>query len=109
MKALVLVGGFGSRLKPLTDNLPKPMMHLCGYPMVEHQVNALYEIGVRTVIFAIGYKPETMKDFVLKLENNYPDLKVHLSLEEVPLNTAGPIKLAEKHILKGTNLNFGIN
>ena len=106
MKALILVGGFGSRLKPLTDNIPKPMVHLCGYPMVEHQINALYEIGVRTIIFAIGYKPEKMKDFVNQLEVNYPGLKIHLSLEEVPLNTAGPIKLAEKHLLKNTNLDF---
>lgn len=107
MKALILVGGFGTRLKPLTETIPKPLVHFCGSPMVEHQINALYNIGVRTVILAIGYKPETMYQFVSNLNDKYPDLHVELSLEEKPLNTAGPIKLAEKHLLSNTNFNFG--
>ena len=76
--------------------------------MVEHQINALYNIGVRTVVLAIGYKPETMSSFVNELSSKYPGLEVKLSLEKVPLNTGGPIKLAEKHLLNNSQFNFGI-
>lgn len=107
MKALILVGGFGTRLKPLTDTLPKPLVRFCGSPMVEHQINALYKIGVRTVVLAIGYKPESMLPFVKELATRFPDLKVELSLEKTPLNTAGPIKLAEKYLLENTEFDFG--
>jgi mannose-1-phosphate guanylyltransferase len=77
--------------------------------MVEHQINALYNIGVRTVVLAIGYKPEAMGSFVEVVTQKYPDLQIKISLEEVPLNTAGPIKLAEKHLLEGSSFNFGIS
>ena len=107
MKALILVGGFGTRLKPLTNNIPKPLVHFCGAPMVEHQINALYNIGVRTVILAIGYKPETMAEFVGQLCYKYPGLQIKLSLEKVKLNTGGPIKLAEQYLLSDSKFNFG--
>jgi mannose-1-phosphate guanylyltransferase len=75
--------------------------------MVEHQINALYNIGVRTVVLAIGYKPDTMSEFVKGLVTKFPGLEVKLSLEKEPLNTAGPIKLAEKHLLADSDFDFG--
>lgn len=60
MKALILVGGMGTRLRPLTISLPKPLVSFCGFPMVEWQIKALVDIGVNKIILAIGYKEDLM-------------------------------------------------
>lgn len=60
MKALILVGGMGTRLRPLTISLPKPLVPFCGFPMVEWQIKALVNIGVTKIILAIGYKEDLM-------------------------------------------------
>lgn len=55
MKALILVGGFGTRLRPLTLTVPKPCVDFCNLPIVCHQIKALAEGGVKEVILAINY------------------------------------------------------
>jgi mannose-1-phosphate guanylyltransferase len=55
MKALILVGGFGTRLRPLTLSKPKPLVEFCNLPILEHQIIALKAVGVTEVVLAIGY------------------------------------------------------
>ena len=55
MKALVLVGGYGTRLRPLTFTKPKPLVEFINVPMMEHQVAALSKVGVTEIILAVGY------------------------------------------------------
>ena len=55
MKALVLVGGYGTRLRPLTFTKPKPLVEFINIPMMEHQVAALSRVGVTEIILAVGY------------------------------------------------------
>jgi mannose-1-phosphate guanylyltransferase len=55
MKALILVGGFGTRLRPLTFTCPKPVVELANVPVVAHQIEALAKVGVVEVILAIGF------------------------------------------------------
>lgn len=56
MKALILVGGYGTRLRPLTLTQPKPLVEFANKPMVLHQMEALASVGVDTVILAVSAK-----------------------------------------------------
>lgn len=99
MKALILVGGFGTRLRPLTLTVPKPLMDFCNLPILCHQIKALADAGVTEVILAINYQPEVMMKELENLEKEYK-IKITCSLEDVPMGTAGPIRLAKDLILK---------
>jgi mannose-1-phosphate guanylyltransferase len=61
MKALILVGGFGTRLRPLTLTLPKPLVPFANQPMVIHQIEALVKAGVDHVVLAVNYRAEIME------------------------------------------------
>jgi mannose-1-phosphate guanylyltransferase len=98
MKALILVGGFGTRLRPLTLTVPKPLVDFCNLPILCHQIQALAGAGVTEVILAINYQPEVMMKELTVLEKKY-NIKITCSLEDVPLGTAGPIRLAKELIL----------
>lgn len=64
MKALILVGGYGTRLRPLTFSRPKPLVEFCNMPIVEHQIAALVKVGVTEIILAIAYKAQEMLEFI---------------------------------------------
>ena len=87
-KALILVGGFGTRLRPLTLTKPKPLVEFCNLPIVEHQIKALKEAGVNVVVLAVSYKPEDMQDAIKEMEKKY-DIKLVISHETEPLGTGG--------------------
>ncbi|KAA8518946.1 hypothetical protein F0562_016280 [Nyssa sinensis] len=97
MKALILVGGFGTRLRPLTLSVPKPLVEFANKPMILHQIEALKAIGVTEVVLAINYQPEIMLNFLKEFEKKL-DIKITCSHETEPLGTAGPLALA-RHIL----------
>lgn len=98
MKAIILVGGFGTRLRPLTTHYPKSVVPFAGRPMVEWQIEALVNFGVTDIVLAIFYQEGAIKDFVGAMEKKYK-VKIHTSVETTPLNTGGPIKLAEKYLV----------
>ena len=100
MKALILVGGFGTRLRPLTLSCPKPLVHFCNKPMILHQIEALAAVGVTEVVLAVNYQPEKMMSFLEQQEKQL-GIKITTSLESEPLGTAGPIKLAQEHLDDG--------
>jgi mannose-1-phosphate guanylyltransferase len=60
MKALILVGGYGTRLRPMTLTVPKPLMDFGNKPILCHQIEALAKAGVQEVILAVNYQPEVM-------------------------------------------------
>ena len=68
MKALILVGGFGTRLRPLTLTVPKPLVDFANKPMIIHQIEALRDAGVDKVVLAINYRPGVMKEFIKEWE-----------------------------------------
>ena len=61
MKALILVGGYGTRLRPLTITCPKPLVDFANKPMVLHQVEALAAVGVTTIVLAVSYMPDDLQ------------------------------------------------
>lgn len=99
LKALILVGGFGTRLRPLTFTKPKPLVEFVNKPILLHQIEALKEVGVGEVILSINYSQEKMYDFLKESEKEY-GLKITCSKEDEPLGTAGSIGLAKDILLK---------
>lgn len=100
MKALILVGGYGTRLRPLTLSVPKPIVDFCNKPMILHQIEALVKVGVDEVVLAVNYRPEEMTVFLDKKQKEL-GITITISQEDEPLDTAGPIKLAEKYLNDG--------
>jgi len=96
---LILVGGFGTRLRPLTLTVPKPLVDFCNLPILCHQIQALAGAGVTEVVLAIGFQPEVLMKEIGNLEKKY-NVKITCSLEDEPMGTAGPIRLAKDIILK---------
>eukprot|EP01147_Barroeca_monosierra_P002393 gene2393-5340_t len=110
MKALILVGGYGTRLRPLTLSLPKPLVPFANLPIVMHQfiqVEALHKAGVDHVVLAVNYRAEIMED-EMRAHAERLGIKISISQEKEPLGTAGPLKLAES-ILKDGEPFFVLN
>lgn len=104
MKALILVGGYGTRLRPLTLSRPKPLVEFANKPMLLHQMEALVEAGVTQIVLAVSYRAEQMEK---ELSDEAKKLGVSLvfSHETEPLGTAGPLALA-KDILGASDEPF---
>jgi len=68
MKALILIGGFGTRLRPLTLSVPKPLVDFANKPVLCHQIEALAKAGVTDIILAINYQPEVMAEEIKAFE-----------------------------------------
>lgn len=108
MKALILVGGYGTRLRPLTLSYPKPLVEFCNKPMILHQIEALVEVGVKHVVLAVSYQKDMFDSMIekqLKEEEERLSIKISLSIETEPLDTAGPIALARDLLLDGEFAN----
>jgi len=88
--ALILAGGKGERLRPLTDTLPKPMVQVCGKPILLHQIEWLKAAGVTDVVFLAGYLWETIQDYFG--DGTDFGIRAHYSVEDSPLGRGGAIR-----------------
>ena len=91
MKAVILAGGEGSRLRPLTCTLPKPMAKILGKPIIEYIFDILCVSGVTDAAITLGYLPHIIEE---NYENGYKNLNLEFFREEEPLGTAGSVKIA---------------
>ena len=93
MKAVVMAGGEGSRLRPLTIRRPKPMVPIAGKPVMEHILNLLKRHGITDVVVTVQYLASNIEDYF----GNGSQMGMHItySREDVPLGTAGSVKNAE--------------
>ncbi|KAJ2497159.1 mannose-1-phosphate guanyltransferase [Coemansia sp. RSA 1972] len=108
MKALILVGGFGTRLRPLTLSVPKPLVDFANKPIILHQIEALVKAGVTDIVLAVNYKPEVMAAVLKKYEDEF-GIAITFSIEEEPLGTAGPLALARSVLGKDDSPFFVLN
>jgi len=108
MKALILVGGFGTRLRPLTLTLPKPLVEFGNKPMILHQVENLAAAGVTDIVLAVNYRPEIMVSALKKYKEKY-NVRITFSVETEPLGTAGPLALAKDILAKDDTPFFVLN
>jgi mannose-1-phosphate guanylyltransferase/phosphomannomutase len=97
MKAVIMAGGSGTRLRPLTCNLPKPMVPVGNKPMAEHVVNLLKKHDFRDIIFALHYLPDAIRDHFS--DGSEFGANISYSIEEgKPLGTAGCVKMVQDHL-----------
>lgn len=94
MKALFLAGGMGTRLKPLTDDLPKPMVPMMVKPLLERNMLKLKKCGVDEVIISTCYKSQKIEDYFG--DGTKIGLKINYICEDIPLGTGGAIKNTEE-------------
>ena len=113
MKAVILSGGIGSRLRPFTEIIPKPLLPVGEKSILEIQISNLVKYGFETIFFATNYKSEYIKNFFGDGSKYGVDL--HISKEDKPLGTAGPLclladKLNEPFLVVNgdilTNMNY---
>ena len=96
MKAMILAGGRGKRLRPITDYVPKPLVPLNNIPIIDWQIKYLKKFKVNEIIICTGYKTEMIEHF-LSMKDNF-GIKIRFSIEKSPLGTGGAIKQAGKFI-----------
>ena len=96
MKAMILSGGRGKRLRPLTDIIPKPLIKINKKPLIEWKINYLKKFGIKDIIICSGYKGKKIKKY-LSEKNNF-GCNIEYSVETKPLGTGGAIKKAIKNI-----------
>jgi mannose-1-phosphate guanylyltransferase len=89
---ILLVGGFGTRLKPLTDESPKPMLPVAGLPVTEHQILAAKKAGIHTLVLATSYLAEVFTPYFG--DGAKWGMKILYAVEKEPLGTGGAIRNA---------------
>ncbi len=96
MKAVVMAGGEGTRLRPLTSNQPKPMVPIVGKPCLEHILELLRSHGFREVVVTVAFLPQAIRSYFGDGENLGIDIQY--SVEESPLGTAGSVRHASERL-----------
>lgn len=87
-KAFILAAGLGTRLRPYTDTLPKPMVSICGKPMIDHIIDKLVDSGIQEIVVNLHHKGDILRRHLTKRK----DLKILFSEEEELLDTGGGVK-----------------
>jgi NDP-sugar pyrophosphorylase family protein len=96
MKGLILAGGKGTRLRPLTLNTPKPIVPVANAPFLLYQIDLMRSAGIHEVILSLSYQPRKIED-LLKDGMDY-GIHIRYAVENTPLGTGGAFKNAEEHI-----------
>lgn len=91
MKAVILAGGRGTRLRPITDYIPKPLIPIRNVPIIEWQIRYLTKFGINDIVICTGYKEEFIKNY---LGTRNMQTNIQFSIEDTPLGTGGAIKNA---------------
>ena len=102
MKALILLGGFGTRLRPLTCTTPKPLLSLVNRPALNYQIDLLKKHNVKEIIFCMGYMSDSFNKYYGTGKKF--GVKLHYVYEKSPLGTGGAIKNAYKYV--GNDLTY---
>jgi len=95
-KAVILVGGHGVRLQPLSYYIPKPMMPLLNRPFLEHIIAYLAKFEVTDITLALSYLPELIRSHLGDGSNL--GVQLHYTVEDSPLGTAGAVKNANRYL-----------
>lgn len=90
MKAIVLAGGFATRLRPISYALPKLLFPVLGKPMIYRMLDLLEEIGVKEAVLAVNYLADLLRG---EIGSSYKEIKIKYSLENNPLGTGGALRL----------------
>lgn len=101
LECMIMAGGRGKRLSPLTDTVPKPMLPLGGIPIIEHNINRLISFGINKIYISVKYLGEQIEEYFG--DGSSRGVSIEYIWEEEPLGTAGALSLVDKfeseHIL----------
>ena len=86
MKAMILAAGYGKRMMPLTENLPKPLLKIGNESLIQRNINALLTAGFNDIIINVSYLGSMIKKHVVEV---FPSANISFSEEEIPLGTGG--------------------
>jgi mannose-1-phosphate guanylyltransferase/phosphomannomutase len=92
MRAVVMAGGEGTRLRPLTSNQPKPMVPICGKPCIEHIIELVHRYGIDDVVVTLAFMPQVIRGYLG--DGSSLGVRIEYAVEEQPLGTAGSVKNA---------------
>jgi mannose-1-phosphate guanylyltransferase len=95
-RAFILAGGQGTRLRPITKEIPKPMIPVQGKPVLEYTIELLKKHGIKQIIISVGYLGERIKEYFGN--GSKFGVKIKYVEENEPLGTAGPLRLAKPHL-----------
>jgi Nucleoside-diphosphate-sugar pyrophosphorylase involved in lipopolysaccharide biosynthesis/translation initiation factor 2B, gamma/epsilon subunits (eIF-2Bgamma/eIF-2Bepsilon) len=93
VKGILMAGGKGTRLRPITYAIPKPLVPIAGLSCMEYPIKAFAEAGIRDIIVTTGYKFESLISGVI--QKKHPNLNIIFSVEREPAGTAGSIKVVQ--------------
>ncbi len=93
---VILAGGIGSRLRPITHEIPKPLLPVKNKPVMEYNVELFKRHGIKHIVLALGYKAEKIKNYFGNGSNFGVDFTY--VIEKQPMGTAGPLRLAKKYL-----------
>ena len=96
MKAVILAGGLGTRLRPYTKSLPKPMLPLGGKPILEYEIEWARKNGIKEIVLCVSYLRNKIEDYFG--DGKKFGVKIEYAISKKPLATAGQLKTAEKFI-----------
>jgi len=96
MRAVVMAGGEGTRLRPLTSNQPKPMVPVANKPCMEHIIELLKRHGIEDVVVTLAFLPKAIRDYFG--DGSALGVNINYSVEQAPLGTAGSVKNAEENL-----------
>ena len=96
MKAVILAGGLGTRLRPLTNNKPKPMLPVGEKPILEHLIEWTKKGGVKSIVICVSYLRKSIEDYFE--DGSKFGVKIEYAISNKPLATAGQLKTAEEFI-----------
>ena len=96
MKAVILAGGEGTRLRPLTLTTPKPVVPVVDRPFLRHQLDLLATVGVTDVVFSVAYRPDRIE--AVFGDGTALGRRIRYAVEETPLGTGGAVKNAESQL-----------
>ncbi len=96
MKAVVMAGGFGTRIQPLTNSVPKPMLPIMNRPMMEHTIVSLRDLGIKEFIVLLYFKPDVIKEYFQ--DGSAWGINITYVVPDDDYGTAGAVKKAQEYI-----------
>lgn len=96
MKAVVMAGGFGTRIQPLTNSVPKPMLKILNRPMMQHIIEKLRDAGIKDIVILLYFKPDVIRDY-FKDGSDF-GVNIEYVLPDDDYGTAGAVKCAAKYL-----------
>lgn len=107
MQAVILAGGKATRMRPYTDDRPKAMVQVAGWPIIEHQIRWLVANDVSRIVISCGFRAEVLQDHLR--DGSTLGASITYAVEHEPLGRGGGLKFAARHLADPASRSFALN